>query len=157
MDKGQSKGGVPLLAQAVVFKNSAGQQIYMYYQAANPKGRVELLLYAASSLEMFRKYQPQLTTLTDSVKFVPTVASSGNPTKTEAQAVGTGSSTLPALKVPKLAELLAQGFNPQKQLIPDEFRCYPQVSSDQYQKLVFSIQMLEGGATARLAKRESTR
>ena len=145
VEKGQAKGSVPLLAQAVVLKNKAGQQIYMYYQAANPKGRVELLVYAASSLEAFKKYQPQLSALTDSLKFVPTVASSENTPKTDAQTVGTGSSTLPALKAPKLAELLAQGFNPAKQPIPDEFRCYPQVSSDKYAQPTFSLQFFEGG------------
>jgi|GEM_PF-1863156 len=148
VESGKTGQGVPLLAQAVVFKNSAGQQIYMYYQAANPKGRVELLLYAASSLESFKKYQPQLTALTDSVNFVPTVASSEAAPKTNLPPVGqavTGSSTLPALKAPKLAELLAQGFNPDKQPIPDEFHCYPQVNSDKYAQPVFSLQFLEGG------------
>jgi len=148
VEKGQSKGGVPLLAQAVVFKNSAGQQIYMYFQAANPKGRVELLVYAASSLPAFKKYQPQLSALTDSVKFVSATASSGNTPKIDAQATGqtgTGSSALPALKAPKLADLLSKGFNPEKQPIPDEFRCYPQVSSDKYAQPTFSLQFLEGG------------
>ena len=145
VESGKTGQGVPLLAQAVVFKNSAGQQIYMYYQAANPEGRVELLLYAASSLAAFKKYQPQLSALTDSVKFVAVNASSGNTPKTDAPVVGTGSSALPALKAPKLAELLAQGFNPDKQPIPDEFRCYPQVNSDKYAQPTFALQILAGG------------
>ena len=142
VEKSKDAKGIPLLEQAVVQKSASGESLYLFYVAANPKGRVEFLFFTASSLETFRKYQPGLTALSDSVSF------NGNLVAQTQPSTGISSSApanLPSLKVTKLTDLLAQGFDPDKQPISDEFRCYPEINTDKYQQPVFALQMLSAG------------
>jgi len=165
VEASKDETGTPLLARATVLQNSAGQPLYMYYVAAHPTGRLELLIYSASSLEVFEKYQPGLTALSSSVTFKPQAgAVSGQaqtppavqkpgaqqpPTQKPAtQAVTAPPTTqIPSkpLAVPKMGALVAAGLDPRKQPVPDEFRCYPELKSDTYQKPVFALQMLGKG------------
>ncbi len=161
----KDENGVPLLAQAAVFQNASGQTLYLYYVAANPPGRLEILVYTASSLATFQKYEPALSALASSVTFgtpkaggtattpPPTKppatkppASTSNtptpPTKTPPQTTQPGTQTAVSLPVPNLAKLVAGGFDPAKQPIPDEFSCYPDLRSDKYQTPVFKLQIL---------------
>ena len=66
-------------------------------------------------------------------------------TQTEQAPSPSVAANLPTLKAPKLTDLLAQGFDPDKQPISDEFRCYPEISTDKYQQPVFALQMLSVG------------
>ncbi|WP_161882854.1 hypothetical protein [Deinococcus alpinitundrae] len=148
-DKDQN--GVALIAQAAVFQNASGQPLYLYYVAANPPGRLEILVYTASSLSTFQKYEPAVTALAGSVTF-GTPKASGTatappptkppPTKTPPQTTPPGTQPAVSLPVPNLAKLVAGGFDPEKQPIPDEFSCYPDLSSDKYQTPVFKLQIL---------------
>lgn len=153
----KDENGVPLIAQVAVFKNAAGQALYLYYVAANPPGRLEVLIYTASSLPTFQKYQPAVAALADSVTFKGQKAGGAVPPPTSKPPVGTPktpattpkpstptSGTPPAVRlpVPDLAKLVAGGFNPEKQPIPDEFSCYPELRSDKYQIPVFKLQIL---------------
>jgi len=157
--------GTPLLARATVLQNSAGQPLYMYYVAAHPPGRLELVIYSASSLEIFEKYQPGLTALSSSVTFRPQSGVAGGqiqtppsvqkpvaqppaPQKPPTQAVTappTARISSQPLAVPKMGALVAAGLDPRKQPVPDEFRCYPELESGSYQKPVFALQMLGKG------------
>ncbi|MGY2895604.1 hypothetical protein [Deinococcus sp. UYEF24] len=175
VQQSKDETGTPLLARATVLQNAAGQTLYLYYVAANPAGRLELLIYSASSLEVFAKYQPGLTALSASVTFRTQSGQtqSGQPqsgqSQTSAQAgpkaqpgnqqpgnqppTTTKPATTPPtpqisskpLAVPKMSALVASGLDPQKQPVPDEFRCYAELESDQYQKPVFALQMLGNG------------
>ncbi len=52
--------------------------------------------------------------------------------------------TLPAVPVPNLAQLVAAGLDPEKQPIPDEFRCYLSHDSADYSRPAFALQILPG-------------
>lgn len=53
--------------------------------------------------------------------------------------------TLPAVPVPNLAQLVAVGLDPEKQPIPDEFRCYLSYNSADYSRPAFALQILPNG------------
>ncbi|WP_407572202.1 hypothetical protein [Deinococcus altitudinis] len=82
VQQSKDETGTPLLARATVLQNPAGQTLYLYYVAAHPPGRIELLIYSASSLEVFEKYQPGLTALSASVTFRPQGGAAGGQAQT---------------------------------------------------------------------------
>ncbi|WP_425146497.1 hypothetical protein [Deinococcus sp.] len=49
-----------------------------------------------------------------------------------------------SVPVPDLPRLVAAGLDPQKQAIPDEFRCYLSYNSSDYSKPAFALQILPG-------------
>jgi hypothetical protein len=67
------------------------------------------------------------------------------PTITQPPPTQSPSGQLPAVPVPNLAQLVNAGLNPEKQPIPDEFRCYLSYNSSDYSRPVFALQILPGG------------
>jgi hypothetical protein len=56
----RSQNGVDLLFTTLTLKPSSGPTSYNYYLAANPQGRIEILLYSATSLDAFKRYLPEV-------------------------------------------------------------------------------------------------
>lgn len=74
----------------------------------------------------------------------PAAPTTASPTAAPPAGTPAATGTLPAVPVPNLAQLLAAGLNPEKQPIPDEFRCYLSHDSADYSRPAFALQILPG-------------
>ena len=148
--------GQPLLASvAVVHVN--GQPEWRFFIAGHPGNRAEMLVISTSSYDTFTVHQDELSAFSDKLEFAtaggaPSQTGSGKapPPVTPANqtpAAGTPPTTSNlggSVPVPDLPRLVAAGLDPQKQAIPDEFRCYLSYNSSDYSKPAFALQILPG-------------
>ena len=159
-----SDDGQPLLLSVSLVQIN-GQSEYRVFIAAHPGNRAELLVITTSSYDAFTTHQDELNAFSSGLDYA-NVGSGGRsqagsgkaaPPPAQPPATRTPTTQTPAavtppttsnlgggVPVPDLPRLMAAGLNPEKQAIPDEFRCYLSYNSSDYSKPVFALQILPG-------------
>lgn len=56
----RTTNNIELLAVTAELRNAAGIPSYRYYMAAGPPGRIEIMVYSATSSQLFQRYSPDL-------------------------------------------------------------------------------------------------
>lgn len=112
-----------------------GQARWRYFMAVLHAGKVVAVQYSVSSQALLTKYQPGLDAFLNSVSFTapaPPSARSPTPAPTFSPA-------------PSTAQFVASGHDPDKEPMPGEFRCYPELESGDYSRPFMTLHILPGG------------
>ncbi|WP_169730653.1 hypothetical protein [Calidithermus chliarophilus] len=129
-------GDYPVLAQGVVVRDPKGTTQYRFYVAGQAGGRVALVMYATNSSELFLRYEPAFKAFLDSLEFHPAQASAPKP----GPSAPPPTAKLPPVKSPTYADIVRLKLDPERQPLPDEFRCYAFAKGDDYSKPAFAFQ-----------------
>jgi len=75
----RTANGVELLAVTAELRNAYGVPSYRYYLAAGPPGRIEIMVYSASSPQLFQRYLPAVNIFVSGWSFANLAATPPTP------------------------------------------------------------------------------
>lgn len=152
--EGKANQSGDAVLQTVVKGQAAGKPVYRYVMGVQHSGQVLAVHFTASSADLLSQYQSGLLAMLDSLKWTGTAtptassapprSSSPAPTATASPA-STGSSAKPS-SAPGMSALafIRAGHDPTRELIPDEFRCYPDIKGDHFSQPTLTLTFLPG-------------